>query len=188
MGDTDFQPAQYDHFQHRHNFAVWAAARAAQRKWKSATVPRLRFALEASGIVEFLRRPQASNTDKVAFDRLHPRWCNAIMEHLGQQGVCNATYGRAAKLVAIYLKAMVVVGPEANSRLAHVAHPPVDRILLQNASRATDIRVPHKREWSRQKWTELDEDVYFRLIDQLRECLSDDEPMWHLEKYWTVTA
>ena len=30
--------------------------------------------------------------------------------------------------------------------------------------------------------------LYYRLIHQLCECLSDDVQMWRLERYWTVTA
>ena len=68
------------------------------------------------------------------------------------------------------------------------AHPPIDRILLKNLARADDIDSPHKREWARLNWTELNAYAYYRLVAQLSECLSDGEPMWHLERYWTVTA
>ncbi len=40
----------YDLFVHRHNFAIWAAARAAQRKAANATVQNLKDSLESSGI------------------------------------------------------------------------------------------------------------------------------------------
>ena len=178
--------SSYDHFAHRHNFAVWAAARAAQRGF--TTVARLKAALEACGIVEFLRQPNAQHTGREEFDHLHREWCVEVVDHLTRQGISNPTYGRAAKLIAVYLKAMVVVGPLSDSSLAQVAHPPVDRILLRNLARTDDISSPHKREWARLNWTQLGEDAYCRLISQLRECLNDGEPMWHLEKYWTVTA
>jgi hypothetical protein len=45
----------YDAFQHRHNFAVWASARAAQRGFTD--VATLKEALDDCGIVEFVRDP-----------------------------------------------------------------------------------------------------------------------------------
>jgi hypothetical protein len=95
--------------------------------------------------------------------------------------------GRAAKLVAVYLKAMVVMGGDPETSLARVAHPPIDRILLQNLARAEELDSPHQRAWGGTNWTQLSEDAYYELIEQLCSCLEADEPMWHLERYWTVT-
>lgn len=178
----------YNHFTHRHNFAVWAAARAAQRRFASASVTRLKAALEVCGVVEFLRRDDALQTNSATFDRLHRAWCERIRGHLTRDGVNLATHGRAAKLIAVYLKAMVVIGPDTESQLARVSHPPIDRILLKNLSRASEINSPHKKSWAKLSWTQLDAEAYDALIKQLRECLGENQPMWHLEKYWTVTA
>jgi hypothetical protein len=49
---TEPQKREYDVFEHRHRFAVWAAARAAQRGF--VTVEKLRDALEATDIVAFV--------------------------------------------------------------------------------------------------------------------------------------
>lgn len=176
----------YDHFTHRHHFAVWAAARAAQRGF--TTVGKLKAALEVCGVVEFLGQPGAGETGSEQFERLHREWCAAVIRHLVQHGVAGVTFGRAAKLVAVYLKAMVVVGPASDSRLARVAHPPIDRILLRNLARADGIDSPYRGDWASLNWTALDERAYYGLIAQLRACLDDAEPMWHLERYWTVTG
>lgn len=175
----------YSHFTHKHRFAVWASARAAQRGF--TTVANLRDALEQSGVVEFLGKPAALGTSQRTFDALHARWCRRIVRYLRRKEVQGVTFGRAAKLIAVYLKTMVVVGADHESSLARVAHPPIDRLLLRNLARAKAIKCPHKRGWSELNWTELTEAKYKRLIGQLRSCLQADEPMWHLEKYWVVT-
>ncbi len=176
---------EYSYFTHKHRFAAWAAARAAQRGLTD--VATLADALEQSGVVEFLQDPMSLDTSKDAFDTSHLQWCRSIVEHLSNEGVENVTFGRAAKLIAVYLKTMVIVGADPDSSLAKVAHPPIDRILLQKLSRADEVKSPHKKEWRKTRWTKLDEAEYRILINQLRSCLQPAEPMWHLEKYWTAT-
>ena len=44
----------YSHFEHRHKFAAWCAARAVQRKFAKTIV--LKAALERCGVVEFIKR------------------------------------------------------------------------------------------------------------------------------------
>ena len=82
---------------------------------------------------------------------------------------------------------MIVVGSDPDCELARVAHPPIDAILLKNISKAKEIENPHMEEWAKIKWTQLNEERYYALIDQLRSCLGASEPMWLLERYWTVT-
>ena len=56
----------YSHFQHRHNFAVWCAARAVQRKF--AKTPFLKEALEKSGVVEFIRQNEDKTISQEDFE------------------------------------------------------------------------------------------------------------------------
>jgi hypothetical protein len=135
----------YDLFEHRHRFAVWAAARAAQRGYTSISV--LREALEGSDIVVFLRDPASVECGVSRFDQLHLHWCRSIFTTLHNQGIAGTSFGRVAKLVAVYLKAMVVTGPLGTSPLAAVIHPPIDRILLQNiaAARGSDYSESSSR-------------------------------------------
>ncbi len=174
----------YDLFEHRHRFSLWAAARATQRGFTS--VENLRDALENSGIPNFLRNPDATTTDEAAFERHHKIWCRSIVDFLRNRNIAKVTYGRAAKLVAVYLKSMVIIGPYAETLLASLAHLPVDRILLQNLSRSPEIHSQYKRTWQTINWTELDEQSYYDLIAQLRNYLRGDEPFWGLERFWTV--
>ena len=168
----------YDLFEHRHRFAVWAAARASQRGFTSVDV--LREALERSDIVRFVQNPESLETDEIAFLAHHRSWCTAVVERLQNRGIANVSYGRAAKLIAVYLKAMIVVGPHATSSLASVAHPPIDRILLQNLP-SSDVASPNKSKWRVTTWTTLDAAGYYALVSELREVLAKNGPLWPLE-------
>jgi hypothetical protein len=176
---------EYNHFEHRHRFAVWAGARAAQRGL--TTVEHLRAALESTDIKAFVEESSAIEIGAQAFEILHRKWCNAIMSSLESGGITNATFGRAAKLVAVYLKAMIVVGTNAQSSLAAIVHPPIDRNLLQNLASSPDIKSPHSAMWRSIAWTKLDETAYYELLVTLRTAVPVPEPWWKLEQYWTVT-
>jgi hypothetical protein len=171
--------------EHSHRFSVWAAARAAQRGF--TTVENLRTALEGSGVREFLKTGDIESVDEAAFETRHRSWCRSIMSWLTDAGVRNVTFGRAAKLIGIYLKSRVVLGVGHHSSLSRVAHPPIDGILLSNVARSPDVVSPYKGEWARVRWTRLDEEDYYRLIGQLRAILAPGAPFWVLEQYWTVT-
>lgn len=161
---------EYGIDQHRHRFAVWAAARATQRGFAKVDV--LRDALECSGVVEFLQSAACDETDAEAFLVQHRVWCRSIIEHLKSSHPA-VTFGRAAKLIAVYLKAaVVIVRPE--TMLAQVAHPPIDAILLRNLCRAT--RSPLKNQWAAIRWTQLSEQSYYALIGQLRSALPQAQP------------
>jgi len=175
----------YDLVEHRHRFSVWASARAAQRGLKGGTVSVLRQALEQSDVVRF-GRANDGPTEPEAFDEFHRAWCLSIVAYLARCGV-SATFGRAAKLVAIYLKSMVILSGTVEAARSRVVHPPIDGILLRNICEAADVKSIHKRTWQKVKWTALSEDEYYRLIEQLRLCIADDEPFWTLERFWTVT-
>jgi hypothetical protein len=93
----------------------------------------------------------------------------------------------AAKLIAIYLKGMVILNCNADTSQARAIHPPIDAILLTNMRKASDVLSTHKKTWQSVKWTALSEDEYYRLIDQLRMCIANGEPFWTIERFWTVT-
>jgi hypothetical protein len=171
----------YDLSEHRHRFAVWAAARAAQRGFTS--VGHLRQALEATDIRLLLANSKTLLVSSAEFDALHKKWCAEIKQCLARKNL-DATYGRTAKLVAVYLKAAVILAGAFDTPLGRSAHPPIDRILLQALAASNEIKSPHQKEWREINWTELDEPEYWKLIGQLRSALPSDSPFWMLEKYW----
>lgn len=175
----------YEIDEHRHRFSVWAAARAAQRGFSD--VDTLRTALEVCGVVDFLRTANLDDMDATRFDALHRRWCASVVDCLQKNGISNVTFGRAAKLIAVYLKSFVVLGPGSATAFARVAHPPIDSILLKNLASANDVHSEHQRKWAKTKWTKLNEGQYSELIEQIRQAVGAEEPFWKLERFWTVT-
>jgi hypothetical protein len=175
----------YTLLDHRHRFSVWAAARAAQRGLKGGKVDVLRDALEQSGVVEFARA-NIRILDREGFDNEHRGWCRSIVKFLQCRDV-SASFGRAAKLIAIYLKTMIILDGNIETECVRVIHPPIDGILLRNLYKASDVQSPHKATWKSLKWTALGEREYYGLIEQLRMCTKASEPFWTLERYWTVT-
>ena len=99
----------------------------------------------------------------------------------------DATFGHAAKLLAMYLKSMVTLGPASETSFARVAHPPIDSISLAAISSSDEIPCEHRHAWAKIEWTQLDEAAYYRLIGELRPCAGANEPFWKLERFWTVT-
>ena len=177
----------YDLFQHRHNFAVWAAACAAQRGFQGATVGRLRDALEASDVIPYVRDHIHLVIDDESYSERHRHWCKDIVRHLKRAGVPNPTFGRAAKLVAVYLKSMVIIGPAGDSPLACIAHPPIDRLLLQRVANIPDISRQARELFRTTNWTDLGVDEYYHLIQTIKDEVPDTDPFWRLEQHWNVT-
>src|SRR5271166_2576045 len=176
---------QYGIEKHRHNFSVWAAARAAQRGFTNVT--NLRKALEICGVVKFLETRDSGSVEEAEFNVLHRAWCREIMTWLKNAGVDNVTFGRAAKLIAIYLKSAVVLAGKDRTCLGKVAHPPIDSILLANVVAAVDVASPHKSKWARVRWTKLNEEEYYIMVGELRAILAPEAAFWELERFWTVT-
>jgi hypothetical protein len=172
--------------EHRHRYAAWCAARAAGRGLAGATNGVFRAALEASGLPELVRAesehwPASSS----AFDRAHRGWCAAAVSSLHDQAVTDATFGRAAKLVAIYLKTLLVCGGRDRTPFARVAHPPIDRVLLQALAR--DQRFPQgtRSLWRATNWTTMDADAYDRILGSLRDVGLDRDGFWRAERWWS---
>ena len=137
----------YDILEHRHRFAVWAAARASQRGFTSVAV--LSSTIDRAKIRDFVESKARTPIDRVKFDSLHRKWCGDAMAALSEYapGIKDVTYGRAAKLVAIYLKSSVILGNALDTEFARVAHPPIDSILLRNLSKSS-LGQNQRTSWS----------------------------------------
>ncbi|MCX2982888.1 hypothetical protein EYC98_18660 [Halieaceae bacterium IMCC14734] len=113
-------------------------------------------------------------------------WSNLYsILHLTKMNVQNASYGRAAKLVNVYLKTMVVL-IDPSGEPAKLIYPPIDRILLQSLAAKSDADEETKKFFRRIKWTQLDEPEYFEVVGILR-TLNGDRPFWIIEEHWNVT-
>jgi hypothetical protein len=81
--------SSYTLFQHRHNFAAWAAATAARRGKgsKGFTSVRVKAAIEHAGIDRWVQTETASELSAEGYDKIHEGWCTTIIEFLRRQEV-----------------------------------------------------------------------------------------------------
>jgi hypothetical protein len=128
--------------EHRHRFAVWAAARAAQRGLRNGSVRDLGRALAACGVVKMVRTPSAWPSTARTFDAVHLKWCRRIVRALSNTAEAQAIFGRAAKLVSVYLKAMIMLAGHEDTPLGRVIHPPIDAILLRRLASNSKLDSP----------------------------------------------
>ncbi len=173
---------------HHHRFAAWAAARAAQRGLAGGSHALLVAAIEVCGVAEILRNRADLDPGWTAqkFDRAHTAWRRSIVDHLHRNGVKSATFGRAAKLIAIYLKSTVVLSGGHDTALGRVLHPPIDAVLLRVlAADDLNFSVENRRFWRSTRWTSLEEEGYRELIASFREEGLDQPAFWMIERYWT---
>jgi len=145
------------------------------RLLKGGKVKRLVEALESCGVVEFCQTPDYA-MHKDEFDKIHSLWCNDIISFWDKYGE-GFEYGRAAKLVNMYLKSMIVlVNPDSN--LAKNIHPPIDSVLLK--ALAKQFKQGHFRDL---RWTNFKEDEYFKTLGEIL-ALIEGQPAWKIEKFW----
>jgi hypothetical protein len=185
--------SEYSIREHRHNFAVWTAARAAQRGLAGATVKAIGEAIASSGLIDTIAPDTTPPTTPESFDALHRIWSGKLCRSLA--GHCkNVSYGRTAKIVAIYLKTVVVIPAREEDRdFIAVIHPPIDAILLRkigdDKQMHRDVRDCCNKTRERGKgWTSLNEDAYFDVINTFRKHNLHQPAFWMLEQFWAGDA
>jgi hypothetical protein len=163
----------YSFTDHLHNFAVWTAARATQRGF--TTTLNIQAAINQTDLKNLINNDGFVTSQQ--FDDFHIKNAEKIIDCLKNKGV-SASYGQAAKIIAIYIKTSKVIRDSGLSNLSKIAHPPIDHILLENLNKKfSSLRL------SGIKWTQLNRDQYFELINKLRKL--DYKNFWELEQYWT---
>lgn len=177
MGNT--LDITYSYFNHLHNYAIWTAARAAQRGF--TTTKNIQAAINST-YLEKLLEGEISISDKEEFDRFHVTCCKQIMDKLKnllRDNSYKVTYGRAAKIVNIYIKTAIVI-PNPESNLSFIVHPPIDRILLSNLIKFKSFQ------FDTISWTQFTENDYFDVIRKQRERgYGEAIAFWKIEAYWS---
>lgn len=158
--------------EHIHRYAVWAAARAVQRNFTTTAI--IRYAIERTKLRTLNSRSGIDTPE--AYDKFHRQTCKALVKAFEAKDV-PCEFGRAAKIVAIYLKTTVVVRDSGESRLAKIIHPPIDRFLLHRLHEEHD-----EFKLKDLNWTQLDETTYYKLIKDLRAYYG--ACFWKIEKLW----
>jgi hypothetical protein len=172
---------RYTFTEHLHNYAVWTAARAAQRGF--TTTQNIKQAIEETQLQELAEGKLNINTIE-AYDEFHKKTCNKLIEafqkmELKKDIKAKATFGRAAKIVAIYLKTAVVIRDSGKSQLSKIIHPPIDRILL------TKLNKNHKQ-IKVENWTQLSKDEYDTLWEEIKALPIHKNGYWEIEVFWNV--
>ena len=185
----------YNIIEHRHNFACWTAARAAQRGYKTTKI--ITDAIEAAQLREKLSELIIQGATVEKYDVFHETMANELIRILkskeedlqklenksnGKSGEITkekTTYGRVAKIIAIYIKTVYVMA-DPESAISKVAHPPIDSILLKNLKKEGRMNIKVKN------WTQFNETQYTNLIKELRQVM-DNIPFWKLETFWKAS-
>jgi hypothetical protein len=163
----------YNFKEHKHRYAVWTAARAVQRSF--TTTSRISSIINKTSLRIFVESNQI--LDQEAFDKQHKEWSQTIIEAFKSVDI-DCSYGRAAKIIAIYLKTSIIIASPEGSLMRGIIHPPIDGILLTSLS---DIDKLHDCKFIR--WTKLNEKDYWNLVERIRlqiKCFD-----WRIESHWT---
>lgn len=169
----------YSFLEHKHRFAAWCASTAASASRKC------RFRV-AQGVAVLTDVKIANDVEVRAwektgdFDRWHSSKCLALVESAARSGIHGFSYGVAAKMLNCYLKAFWI-GDEG---VLAVAHPPIDRILLEKLA-ACDFAQSGAfwRTYKKKGWSKFSEADYVAVIGKIRES-SLGGVMWKVEEYW----
>jgi len=160
---------------HIHNYACWTAARSVQRNFTNT-----QNIVKAIDATDLRRIEELNILSENEFDSFHRKCCKQLIDNFKITiPLQKVSCGRAAKILAIYLKTSVIIRNSGEGKLASIIHPPIDRILLTNLHKKQPKLCVNKI-----IWTELEEVPYFELIEKLGTLKLDK--FWEIEEFWNV--
>jgi len=148
----------YNFNQHRHNYAVWTASRAVQRGFTTTAI--IKNAIENSGLRQFSEANL--NYQLEDFKSFHKTTSRHLINSFKALGILVVNYGRAAKIIAIYLKTSIILCNKGKCSKSKIIHPPIDGILLRKMSKIKEL---HDLKFVR--WTNLEEKDYWELVSKI---------------------
>lgn len=173
--------SEYSLLDHRHRYAMWTSCRAVQRNFlKSRYIVE---AIESAQLKEFVEFRLKNISSFEEYDNIHVLLCENIIKILSKYHG-ESSYGRAAKVLAIYLKTSIGFDKDY-LEVINFVHPPIDRIPLQNF--AKKVRTENKDLYKFLKeilWTKMDKSEYFKLVNEIRSHLGKFN--WELEEFWDI--
>lgn len=147
--------------EHPHRFAVW----------------NIKYAIGQAGLKEFVENNICISQND--YDRFHEECCMKIKAAFAEKRVLDVTYGRAAKIISIYLKTAIIIPFAETDQRAEWIHPPIDSILLSKLCKKEGLEKLDKI-----KWTQLGVENYSEIVAIIR---NSKYPFnLKLEKYWEV--
>lgn len=177
---------EYGINQHKHTYACWTAARAYGRKLAGGGNQQARELIDAVSLQDVVT-PDDLGDDVNAWllDKMQ-----GIVDYAEQQGIVGITFGRAQKLVNIYLKTTLVCGGHIDHPKVGQLHPPLDFQLIKALKalfRANKADGAYAALVAAQKscsgWTAFSRTDYVAHIKALQLFLGD-RPMWMIEEHW----
>lgn len=172
----------YTFEEHIHRYAVWTAARAVNRDFAKTEV--IRSAIEKSKMLrEYLNNPVP---DASAYQFWHSKCAKQLIKAFKSSGI-TCSYGRAAKIIAIYLKTALILPRRGRGPECKAIFPPIDSILLKAFVSDEDITKEISKEdmdyLKKVAWTKIEDEDYSKLRKIISKYADYD---WTLEKYWKV--
>lgn len=156
---------------HIHLFSVWTAARAVQRGFTTTRI--IKEAIDASGLRTFSENPVLKSEEE--FNNIHRNWVRKMIDAFNKRKVdkTKLSYGRMAKIIAIYLKTSVILPTKGRIVVCKWIHPPIDAYLLNQIAKEKNLLG-----LSRYRWTMLNESQYWQLCSDLKSAV--DHFDWRL--------
>ena len=181
---------RYSIEKHKHLYAKWCAA-AAYGRGLAGGGNSLAFELiEASGLGQ-ITVPEHIGQD---VDQWQIGFMKNIVDEAARKNVPDFSFGRAQKLVNIYLKTVLVCGGHHLHRSVALLHPPLDFELFKGLrSFLSKNRVAHANARSafiaaqkrNPRWTKFDEGDYTAHIDAIK-LLMAGKPLYQVEEHWEL--
>ena len=166
----------YTIHEHIHRYSIWTAARASQRGVKDFKIETLKRILEIIDFKNEVEKFFKSNSNKDDFNKFHKRTAKEIIDK-GNDLNIKLTYGRASKIISIYLKTAIIIPNGGKGNASDIIHAPIDSILLKALSKEYK-----KTKWGKLTWTKFSENEYWELI---KEFEKNKLPInWELERFW----
>jgi hypothetical protein len=175
---------------HKHLYARWCAA-AAYRRGLAGGGNALAFKLiEESGL------GKVSGPEDIGqnVDEWQIGFMKKIVDNATKQRVTDFSFGRAQKLVNIYLKTVLVCGGHHQHKLVALLHPPLDSelfkglrsFLWENRKRLAEARAAFiAAQKLNPSWTTFSEDDYRKHMEAIK-LLMDGQPLYLVEEHWKL--
>lgn len=179
-------PFMYDIHQHKHTYAVWTASRAWNRHLKGGTLALAQQLIEIAGLNE-VRGPEDIGVD---VDAWLVEKMRLMVSFAKQNRILGINYGRAQKLVNIYLKTKLVCGGQEAHPKVIMLHPPLDSELFKGLrgalrdqkSSAAAIAFAAAQKGCK-SWTNFELHDYLAHIKAIQ-LFMNGKPLWMVEEHW----
>jgi len=181
---------QYCIEKHKHHYGKWCAAAAYGRGLVGGGNELAFKLIDLSGLC------QVTGPDDIGqnVDEWQVSFMKKIEVEAKRLGVTNFTFGRAQKLVNIYLKTVLVCGGHHQHPSVALLHPPLDFELFKGlrsflSKNRSKMRTARSAFISAQKlnsrWTKFSEDDYEAHIEVIKLIMAG-RPLYQIEEYWEL--